>query len=119
MKTLACVIGLVSVTALYPYPHRVNTMQTVQSWMGTAAALQGPPMPPPGNPNHDEPAPGAFCHMAGETPDPGHDCACEKKCVSGTDADGHDDGTLVEVEDNVRCRAACHKRHCNCQTACP
>lgn len=78
----------------------------VIAFMGLA--LQSPPsMPPPGNPNHDTPVDGAYCRNFKNDP-PAHKCECERQCTV------QPDGTVTQVEDNVKCRAACHPQHCHC-----
>lgn len=74
-------------------------------------AAQDIPMPPPGNPGHLPPPPGAYCsHGGGEA----HDCACQPLCVDNVDENGTPDGTQRRQEDNSKCRAACHPKHCHC-----
>jgi len=82
-----------------------------------AVAQQPPPMPPPGNPWHAEPLPGAFCAHGPTVPE-GQACACEPKCMEGHDEEGNPDGTIWRIEDNLKCRAACHPKHCNCVSNC-
>lgn len=84
------------------------------------SAQGGPPMPPPGNPEHQEPAPGSSCHTPDQRrPDAAHECACHRTCVEGTDNEGNPDGSLHEVEDRVNCRANCYRSRCNCSSPCP
>lgn len=81
-------------------------------------ALQDVPMPPPGgNPDHSEPAPGAFCTHGGSA---AHACACESTCEPILDGNGDPIPGAGErrVEDNAKCRAACHKDHCHCPSPC-
>lgn len=78
--------------------------------------FQNPPMPPPGNPDHVEPLPGQVCRHAGPGVDEGHACACEPQCMEGRDEEGR--ATVVRVEDNAKCRAACHTKHCGCVSSC-
>jgi len=76
------------------------------------------PMPPPGNPNHEQPTEGNACRAPGATPDPFHDCACEPRCMDGTDEFGQPDGTMYRTEDTSKCRAACHPKFCLCPNPC-
>jgi hypothetical protein len=73
------------------------------------AMAQSVPSPPEGNPNHEEPAPGANCVHNPEVPD--HNCNCHKKCEPNPDGTN----SAVVIEDNVRCRSACFKSHCSCR----
>lgn len=81
-------------------------------------AAQSPPMPPPGNPDHQEPAPGAFCRHDGPGVDADHACACQPTCMEDRDGNGEPTGGVTRQEDNVRCRAACHPKHCQCVSNC-
>ena len=76
------------------------------------ALAQVPPMPPPGNPGHQEPPPGAFCQHPSVDPDPAHACECQKACQM------NEDGSVTIIEDR-NCRAWCFKRHCHCPHLCP
>lgn len=73
------------------------------------AQTPAPPMPPEGNPGHQEPAPGAFC--AHNDPNPAHACSCQRECVPSEDADGKQ---TIEVKEDAKCRAFCFKDHCHC-----
>lgn len=74
--------------------------------------LPTPPMPPSGNPGHEEPAPGAACHHpVDQVSDPSHDCHCERKCEMD------DEGRTTTVED-PKCRAFCYRSHCHCGDMC-
>ena len=64
-----------------------------------------PSMPPPGNPDHAEPPPGAFCSRS---PKPEHSCKCHATCVE------NEDGTIAIQEDGAHCRAYCYKKACHC-----
>jgi hypothetical protein len=81
------------------------------------------PMPPPGNPNHEDIAEGNFCHHPIEGhPDPAHDCACTPTCSLQDvdhDEDGNIDGQQYVRSESVMCRAWCHKTHCHCPDPCP
>ncbi len=88
------------------------------SLLFAAGAQQHPAMPEPGNPGHQEPAPGAMCVHAGPGVDAGSACACEPKCMDGHDPDGTPNGEVNRQEDNARCRAACHPKHCACVSNC-
>ena len=84
-------------------------------------AQQGdPPMPPPGNPNHEEPLPGAFCAPPGVQPYPAHDCSCMPKCMEphGEDEDGNQIVYPPTREEDPKCRAYCHKKFCTCPSDC-
>lgn len=83
-----------------------------------AAGAQEPSMPPPGNPDHQQPAPGAYCQHAGPGVTDAHACACEPTCMDGHDGNGDPDGTVHRGEDNARCRAACHPKACRCISNC-
>lgn len=70
------------------------------------AQAQGEPsMPPEGNPNHVEPAKGAYCDRSASEL---HACKCHHRC------EPNPDGTVTQVEDGVHCRAYCFKRACRC-----
>ncbi len=74
-------------------------------------------MPPPGNPDHVEPAPGMFCAHGPSVP-AGQACSCEPKCMDNRDEAGNPDGTTYRQEDLVKCRAACHPKACRCVSNC-
>jgi len=83
------------------------------------AAGQGPSMPPPGNPGHVEPAPGALCVHEGQPgADAGHVCSCHATCMENRDGNGEPNGTFTKQEDNAKCRAACFKHSCACASDC-
>lgn len=83
------------------------------------AAQQPIPMPPPGNPNHEEPAPGARClHEGTHGVTAAQACACHAECMENRDGNGEPNGTFTRAEDNARCRSACHKDHCGCLSDC-
>lgn len=110
MKTLLLAFALIGLSVQGPTLHSMCAFPMTSALY---AQQGGPPMPPSGNPDHQEPAPGASCHHAREgSPDSGHDCACHRECKE------NDDGTLSEVEDS-QCRAWCFKDRCACPTACP
>lgn len=68
-------------------------------------------LPPPGNPEHKEPAPGQSC--VHNTKDPAHNCACKRECVEGAE------GTEY-VQEDPQCRSYCFKTHCHCPVrGCP
>jgi hypothetical protein len=83
-----------------------------------ALAAQEPSMPPPGNPNHEEPLPGMSCVHEGPGVPATHACVCHATCMENRGPNGEPDGTFSKVEDNVKCRAACHKTHCACKSDC-
>ncbi len=83
-----------------------------------AGAQQHPPMPEPGNPGHQEPAPGAMCVHAGPGVDEGSACHCEPKCMEGHDEEGNPNGTQYRTEDTLRCRASCFPKRCACVSNC-
>ena len=72
---------------------------------------QSQDLPAPGNPGHQQPAPGESCvHNAS---DPAHNCACHRECKQNTD----DDGNPTEgayVQEDPKCRVYCFKDHCHC-----
>jgi hypothetical protein len=76
------------------------------------AAQKGedPVMPPAGNPDHVQPAKGAFCDHSDR---PAHACKCHPTCVIGAD------GKMQVQEDLSHCRGNCYKDHCHCPSDCP
>lgn len=83
-----------------------------------ASVMQQPSMPPPGNPNHEEPAPGMNCVHEGPGVPAEHACACHATCMENRNGNGEPDGTFTKIEDNARCRAACFKSRCSCLSDC-
>lgn len=72
-------------------------------------------LPPPGNPEHKEPAPGQSC--VHNTKDPAHHCACQRVCSEYEDDDGH---LQIYVQEDAQCRSYCYKDHCHCPVkGCP
>ncbi len=66
---------------------------------------ESPVMPPPGgNPDHSEPAKGAFCDRSAAQ---AHHCECHIECVKNEDGEMHYEGI-------TNCRAFCHEDHCRC-----
>ena len=63
----------------------------------------------PGNPGHKPPPADYYCETHGA--DAAHTCACQRR-----DVDPLCEG--FPIEDNVRCRVACHPTHCHCQVVC-
>lgn len=78
--------------------------------VGAEMAQQVPSMPPEGNPDHAEPAKGAYCSRSKHE---AHSCKCHAKCVP----DENDPNAIVRLED-PKCRAWCFKDHCRCPAEC-
>jgi hypothetical protein len=73
------------------------------------AQQQVPPMPPPGNPDHQAPEKRAFCSRS---KDAAHTCKCHAKCIVD------DKGNVTGVEEDPKCRAWCFRDHCRCPADC-
>lgn len=70
------------------------------------------PMPPPGNPGHQQPAPGQACKH--DAKDPAHNCNCHRECKQNSDEDGNPAPGEYVQEDYSKCRASCYQDHCHC-----
>ena len=72
---------------------------------------QSAELPAPGNPGHQQPAPGESC--VHNTNDPAHNCTCHRECKQNTDDDGNP-AEGVFVQEDPKCRVYCFKDHCHC-----
>lgn len=78
--------------------------------VGAEMAQQQPPsMPPEGNPNHEKPAPDAFCSRSKKEQ---HACKCHATCVRD------EQGNVTGIQEDPKCRAWCFKDHCRCPADC-
>lgn len=68
-------------------------------------------LPAPGNPGHQEPAPGDSC--VHDAKDPAHNCTCHRECRQNTDDDGNP-APGAYVQEDPKCRVYCFKDHCHC-----
>ena len=76
-----------------------------------------PPDPPPGNPNHEAPPEGAYCHLASPiapSGDGAHACLCHehKQCTKDADT-----GKMV-IRESHTCRWYCFADACRCPVKC-
>jgi len=74
-----------------------------------AFAMAQGPVPPPGNPGHQQPPPGAAC--VHNMKDPAHNCTCHRECK---DTEGEDGKQETFVQEDPKCRVFCYKEHCHC-----
>ncbi len=77
------------------------------------AMAQSIPSPPDGNPNHEEPAPGAHC--VHDATDASHNCKCHRVCEQNKDDNGNPTQGQRVIED-PKCRSFCYAKSCNCPT---
>ena len=96
----------------------MKTLLLLAFVLAVVGAQDGPVLPPPGNPGHVEPPPGARCVHAGPGVSAAQACACVPTCMENRDGNGELDGTERRIEDVVRCRVACHPKHCACLSNC-
>jgi hypothetical protein len=68
-----------------------------------------PPMPEPGNPGHQPPTKGAWCDRSKNV---AHSCKCHAQCEED------EQGNLVRVREDPKCRAYCYRSHCHCPADC-
>ena len=81
-----------------------------------AVSLAAQEQPPAGNPNHEKPPDGWFCHTSSPVaPAPeGHECICHEHRTCSKDAET---GQRVIVE-SPTCRVYCFKDNCLCAVKC-
>jgi len=116
MKTiLAYVFGSLLTMGVFVITSGVMApLQHLQCMLDTSVHAAGAQMPPPGNPGHPEPPFGQSCvHEGMPGADEGHVCACHRECKPNLDDEG--EVTAGEhVQEDAKCRAFCHPKHCNC-----
>lgn len=121
MKALLLAIAALALSTLGPVDLHPHCDRLAPLGYAVAMAAQdplGPPPPAPGNPGHEEPAPGSHCARAGDPGvDAAHACACHHTCKPNTETD--EDGNVTTVpgehlEENAQCRVYCFKNACRC-----
>ncbi len=73
-------------------------------------------LPPAGNPDHVEPAPGQNCGRSQQTPRD-HLCGCHRECQQAAGYGDPNDPPTVYVQEDPQCRVYCYKSHCRCPIA--